>query len=78
MKPLQTKKAKMKTIETKVYEYDELSDAAKAHARDWFRDCTAGDIDFAESVADDAETIAEFMGIEFAQRRYATNSVRVK
>lgn len=28
----------MKTIETKVYEFDELNDAAKEKARDWYRE----------------------------------------
>lgn len=58
----------MKTIEIKVYEYDELTPQAQAKARDWYRNCSAGDIDFADCVIDDAETIAGMMGIEFAKR----------
>lgn len=54
----------MKTIETKVYEYDELSDAAKERAREWYRNGTASNEGY--SWADDAiaslKALAEHFG----------------
>lgn len=61
----------MRTIETNVYKFDELSDAAKERARDWFREASAGDTP--DCALDDAVTIAALMGIEI-ERRHWTNS----
>ena len=33
----------MRIKETKVYQFDELSDKAKEKARDWWREASAGD-----------------------------------
>lgn len=46
----------MKTIETKVYEYNELSDAAKERARDWWRN-GALDYEWWDSTYEDAANI---------------------
>jgi len=46
----------MKTIQTTVFEFDELSDSAKEKARDWYRQ-GALDYDWWDSTYDDAERI---------------------
>lgn len=50
------------TIEKTIYHFDELSDAAKERARDWWR----SDYDYFEPDLDDFECVAEILGIEFA------------
>lgn len=55
----------MRTIEVNLYQFDELSDKAKGRARQWYRDCSAGDNSFAESVISDADEIGERLGIQF-------------
>ena len=52
-----------------LYFYDELTDRAKATARDWYRQISAGDNYFAESPIADAETLAPLLGIELAARK---------
>jgi hypothetical protein len=52
----------MKTISTKVYTFDELSDTAKDKAREWYRECGFG-YDWYDSVYDDAKTIGKILGI---------------
>lgn len=59
----------MRTIQTKVFKYSELSDSAKSTARDWYRSASCGDNFFAESVCDDAATIGAIMGIDLCQTR---------
>lgn len=54
----------MRTIETTVYQYAELSDKAKDRARDWYREASAGD----DIDTSDAETIGAILGIEFDTR----------
>jgi hypothetical protein len=52
----------MRTIETVVYQYDELSPKAQEKARDWF----LKDFEFeADFVLEDAERVAALLGIEF-------------
>jgi hypothetical protein len=46
----------MKTIQTTVYEFDELNDDAKEKAREWFRE-HALDYDWWESIYEDAANI---------------------
>lgn len=60
----------MRTIEKTVFSFAELSDSAKEKARAWWRDAEAqsGDNFFAESVIEDAATIADLMGINLRQR----------
>jgi hypothetical protein len=61
----------MRTITTEVFTYSELSDAAKAKARDWYRETSQGDNYFSESVIEDAATIAALLGIELKTTRKA-------
>lgn len=53
----------MKVIETKVYNFSELSPSAKEKAREWYRE-GAFDYDWWEFIYYDAKTIARLMGIE--------------
>jgi hypothetical protein len=57
-----------KTITKTVYFFKELDDQAKERARDWFREVSAGDNDFADYVIEDAATIADMLGIDLRQR----------
>jgi hypothetical protein len=50
----------MRIIETKVFTYDELSDAAKQKARDWY---TNGFEFIPDSVIEDAQEIADILGV---------------
>jgi hypothetical protein len=59
----------MRTIETQVFTYSELSESAKASARDWYRESSAGDDFFAEYVYDDAATIGDIIGIDLRRTR---------
>ena len=52
------------TIETTVYTFDELSDSAKEKARNWWREGTAYDDYWHESVYEDAKDCARIIGIE--------------
>jgi hypothetical protein len=58
----------MRAIETTVYQFTELGDAAKEKAREWYRRGLDGDNYFAESVIEDAATIADLMGIDLRKR----------
>lgn len=51
--------------ETKVYQFDELTDDAKERARQWYRDCTSEDFnDFhGDCVIDDAKECFKLLGI---------------
>lgn len=53
----------MKTVTKTLYEYDDLSDDAKAKARDWFRE-DGFDYEWWYGVYDDAKQIATILGIE--------------
>lgn len=57
----------MRTVEQKVYKFDELSDAAKEVARDWWRQGALTD-DWWDFVYEDAEMIADMMGIDLRTR----------
>lgn len=61
----------MRTVITEktVYSFAELNDSAKEKARDWWRECEAQDWHGADSVIEDAERVAENLGIEFATRQ---------
>lgn len=67
----------MRTIEKTVYQFSELSDSAKEKARDWYRQ---SDIDcyWAESVIEDAATLADIIGIDLRTRpvKLANGSTR--
>lgn len=56
----------MRTIQTNVYTYDELSDEAKEKARDWYRQCDAGDNYFAETPVNEFLEIGAALGFTFA------------
>src|SRR5262245_18690549 len=54
-----------RVIQTTVYTYTELSDKAKAKAREWYRNVSAGDNAFADSLTcngGDFETVAKLCG----------------
>lgn len=51
-----------------VYRYDELSDAAKERAKQWWAEANTGDNFFAESVTEDFATLAGFCGWDINQR----------
>jgi hypothetical protein len=57
-----------RTVEKELWSFDELSDAAKEHAREWFRSGNL-DYDWWECVYEDAESIGEILGIEFDRKR---------
>lgn len=59
----------MRTIETQVFTYSELSESAKSNARDCYRNSVAGDNFFAECVYDDAADIGDIIGIDLRQTR---------
>lgn len=59
-----------RTIETTVYQYDELSEAAQEKAREWYRTAASiGDDFFSECVIEDAACVAEILGIDIRQTR---------
>jgi hypothetical protein len=61
----------MKTIETTVYEFDELDDKAKDRARDWFREGCLG-YDWWDGIYEDANTIGlKITGFDVDRNRYA-------
>lgn len=59
----------MRTIQTQVFKYSELSEHAKSKARDWWRNTSCGDNFFAEHVYDYAAEIGAIMGIDLCQTR---------
>ena len=59
----------MKTITIETYEFDELDDAAKEKARDWFRTASNDDTFWSECVLEEAEEQGVLMGIEFDRDR---------
>jgi hypothetical protein len=65
----------MRTIEVKLYQFNELSDKAKEKARDWFREGSEFDGTF-----EPAETAAKLLGITFADRevKLMSNKTRIE
>lgn len=62
----------MRTIETRVYEFTELSDSAKDKARGWYRE-HALDYDWWEGTYEDAANIGlKLTGFELDSNRHAT------
>jgi len=59
----------MRTIETTVFQFDELSEEAKQNAREWYRSASAGDQFYAECVYEYAATIGDMLGIDLNQKR---------
>lgn len=52
------------TIERQIFTFDELSDAAKEKARDWWRGCESAEFDAAD-LHDDFENVAAILGVKF-------------
>jgi hypothetical protein len=53
---------------SEAYRFDELTDAAKETARDWYRGCMNEDNDLSDRNYDDFVRVAEILGIDFRQR----------
>lgn len=62
----------MRILETQVFKFSELTDAAKEKARDWWRQCEAQDNSWSEGVISDADQIATLMGIDIKRRTFKT------
>lgn len=58
----------MRTETIEIFTFNELSDAAKERARDWWRECESQDWHGHECIIDDAVRVAEILGIEFDTR----------
>ena len=54
----------MRVIEKTIYQFDELTDAAKEKARGWFRGIACSDNWWAECVIDDAKHIGAMIGFD--------------
>ena len=54
----------MRTIQTSVFTYDELSEEAKARARDWFREASAGDWAWSDESRQSIETFCDRFGLD--------------
>lgn len=54
----------VRIITTPVYNFDDLDDNAKEKARDWFREATASDNDFAVFINEDAKTVFGYCGFK--------------
>lgn len=65
----------MRTIETQVFKYDELSDEAKAKAREWYSGTACQDSDWFDFVYDDADNVAKIIGITLDRKRGNTPSI---
>lgn len=68
----------MRTKTIEVFQYAELSDKAKAKARDWYREASAGGTDFAEFTIDDFVKIAGFCGWSVNQRSQRCINIQTK
>lgn len=53
------------TLVSEAYRFDELDDAAKERARDWYREASAGDTYEFEHIIDDFIRVGEIIGIDF-------------
>jgi hypothetical protein len=58
----------MRTVETKIFTFNELSESAKEVAREWWRQCENEDSSSQEFVYDDAAAIAELFGLDIRTR----------
>lgn len=57
-----------------LYQFDELSDAAKEKARDWYRQAGQGDV-WWDSVYEDADRMAALLGIELDRKGKNTPAI---
>lgn len=64
------------TTTRELYKFEELDDDAKETAREWWRRCENESVDnfFAECVIEDAERVAEILGVSFNRRRGGRSS----
>ena len=62
----------MRIKQTKVYQYNELSDKAKEKARDWYRRGNCDATYWSKYVNHDAATVAGFLGLDINQTAYKT------
>ena len=60
----------MRTIETNVFEFNELSDSAKETAIQWYRSCIESS-DYAETVIYDAKEIGALFGLDIDEVYYS-------
>ena len=67
----------MRYIQTPVFKFSELSDKAKARAREWYRQ-GALDYEWYDAVYEDAATIADILGIDLRTRKYTFQNGTVK
>ena len=70
----------MRVIQTTVYFYNELNEKAKAKARDWYREISASDNDFADPhtcKGGDFETIAGFLGWTIDSRKQGKHELAI-
>ncbi len=58
----------MRVVETKVYEYEELSDAAKEKARDWYREGNLSSYEWWDYTYEWFETICNCLGVTIKYR----------
>ena len=54
-----------------VYDFDDLSDKAKARARDWYRDAQGHDLSWADQVLEDAQEMGKVLGITITPDTWA-------
>ena len=55
------------TVKTDVFTFDELDEDAKEVARNWWRDCENQDSSSSEFVIEDAERVADILGIDISR-----------
>ncbi len=55
--------------QTEVFKYDELDERAQERARDWYRQCDAGDNYFSDGIIETAADAADMLGIDLRQRK---------
>lgn len=58
-----------------LYLFHELSDKAKSRARDWWREVTSGDNDFADPVIEDFTQVCTRLGIDLKMGRDGTAEI---
>lgn len=62
----------MRTIETKVFQYDELNERAQARARDWWREASAGDDFIFEQPTEEFRELLAILGWHVDAKRGIT------
>lgn len=57
------------TVTVTYYTFEELSDKAKERARDWWKELSSNDNEFADMVIEDAANIAALMGLDIRRNK---------